>query len=92
MDAVEPENSNFTSTQREDALRVMLIEAGVENDHVTDFIESGMVAGALWHLWHPKDTPLIRKLLKDTDKKQYRAGSGNDPIHDQDTYITKDLR
>ena len=27
--------------------------------------------------------------MKDQDRKQYKTGSGNDPIHDQDTYITK---
>lgn len=35
----------------------------------------------------------IRQILKSVDKhNQYKKSSGNDPIHDQDTYITGELR
>ena len=94
MNVVEPELSStlLTVKQRETALRALLDEGGVPQPEVEKFIQSGMVAGALWHMWNVKDTQRIRKLLKETDRKQYKTGSGNDPIHDQDTYITRDLR
>ena len=94
MNVVEPKISTsiFSLSQREEALQKLLEEGGMPSDEVELFIKSKIAPGALWHMWAPRDTPKIRKLLKDTDKKQYRAGTGNDPIHDQDTYITKDLR
>jgi lysine-specific demethylase 3 len=73
-------------------LRAILHEGSVDDDVIEKFIQSGMVAGALWHMWAPKFTPKIRQILKDLDKENYKKSSGNDPIHDQDTYITKELR
>ena len=84
---VEPKapSSLFTRRQRKDALRAILHEGSVDDDVIEKFIQSGMVPGALWHIWAPKFTPKIRQILKDLDKENYKKSSGNDPIHDQES-------
>ena len=83
---VEPKapSSLFTRRQRKDALRSILHEGSVDDDVIEKFIQSGMIPGALWHIWAPKFTPKIRQILKDLDKENYKKSSGNDPIHDQE--------
>ena len=88
---VEPANS-FTERQRSDALRNLLVEGGLSDEEIKNFTESGRKPGALWHIWPVRDTEKIRKLLHKQDEEQYEKESGNDAIHDQDTYITSDIR
>lgn len=88
---VEPINS-FTERQRSDALRNLLVEGGLSDEEIQNFAESGRKPGALWHIWPVRDTEKIRKLLHKQDEEQYEKESGNDVIHDQDTYITSDIR
>ena len=88
---VEPVNS-FSKRQRREALRNLLVEGGLSDEEIDNFIESGRKPGALWHIWPVRDTEKIRKLLHKRDEEQYKKGSGNDAIHDQDTYITSEIR
>ena len=49
--------------------------------------------GALWHIFHPGDTPKIRDLLKKIAlEKGKRLDPHDDPIHDQSTYLDGELR
>ena len=49
--------------------------------------------GALWHIFHPGDTPKIRDLLKKVAlEKGKRLDPHDDPIHDQSTYLDGELR
>jgi len=49
--------------------------------------------GALWHLFHPTDTPKIRDFLnKVALEKGVRLDPHDDPIHDQSTYLDAKLR
>ena len=49
--------------------------------------------GALWHIFHPGDTPKIRDLLKKVAlEKGKRLDPHDDPIHDQATYLDGKLR
>lgn len=89
----EAPSSLFTKRQRQSALRNILTEGGVDQAVIEKFCQSDLVAGALWHIWPPRHTAKIRSILKKLDKSnQYKKSSGNDPIHDQDTYITGELR
>jgi lysine-specific demethylase 3 len=49
--------------------------------------------GALWHIFHPKHTIIIRSFLNQVAiEKGKRLDPHDDPIHDQSTYLDKDLR
>ena len=49
--------------------------------------------GALWHIFHPGDTPKIRDLLKKVALENgKRLDPHDDPIHDQSTYLDGELR
>jgi len=49
--------------------------------------------GALWHIFHPTDTPKIRHMLKRIAiEKGKRLDPHDDPIHDQSTYLDGALR
>lgn len=49
--------------------------------------------GALWHIFHPTDTPKIRAFLKQVAiEKRKRLNPHDDPIHDQSTYLDETLR
>jgi lysine-specific demethylase 3 len=55
--------------------------------------EDGRLPGALWHIFHPKDTGKIRDLLKKVAlEKGKRLDPHDDPIHDQSTYLDGELR
>jgi len=54
---------------------------------------SGNLPGALWHIFHPTDTPKIRHMLKTIAlEKGRRLDPHDDPIHDQSTYLDGELR
>merc|ERR1719211_1019127 len=49
--------------------------------------------GALWHIFHPKHTIIIRSFLnKVALEKGKRLDPHDDPIHDQSTYLDQELR
>ena len=52
-----------------------------------------ILPGALWHIFHPSDTPKIRDFLnKVALEKEVRLDPHDDPIHDQSTYLDGPLR
>ncbi len=54
---------------------------------------SSKLPGALWHIYHPRDTPTIRTFLKRVAiEKGRRLDPHDDPIHDQSTYLDRPLR
>ena len=49
--------------------------------------------GALWHIFHPKHTIVIRDFLNQVAlEKGKRLDPHDDPIHDQSTYLDQELR
>ena len=49
--------------------------------------------GALWHIFHPMHTSAIRNFLNQVAlEKGKRLDPHDDPIHDQSTYLTAELR
>ena len=49
--------------------------------------------GALWHIFHPKHTVMIRDFLNQVAlEKGKRLDPHDDPIHDQSTYLDQELR
>ena len=49
--------------------------------------------GALWHIFHPKHTIVIRDFLNNVAlEKGKRLDPHDDPIHDQSTYLDQELR
>ncbi len=55
--------------------------------------EDGVVVGALWHIYHPRDADKIRDLLnKVALEKGQKLEPNTDPIHDQKIYLDQELR
>ncbi len=55
--------------------------------------EEGVVVGALWHIFHPRDADRIRDFLnKVALEKGQKLEPHNDPIHDQSIYLDGRLR
>jgi len=55
--------------------------------------KEGKTPGALWHIYRPKDANKIRDLLnKVAIEKEKPVEPNHDPIHDQVTYLDKELR
>ncbi|VVC42709.1 JmjC domain [Cinara cedri] len=54
---------------------------------------NGEIPGAIWHIYHAKDSNYIRDLLHriNIDKGVFRE-EGSDPIHDQSHYLDKNIR
>ena len=53
----------------------------------------GVVVGALWHIYHPRDADKIRDFLnKVSIEKGHKLEPHNDPIHDQSVYLDGHLR
>ena len=49
--------------------------------------------GALWHIFHPRDTIKIRDFLRKVAlEKGKRLDPHDDPIHDQSSYLDQELR
>ena len=55
--------------------------------------DEGVVVGALWHIFHPRDADKIRDFLnKVALEKGQKLEPHNDPIHDQSIYLDGRLR
>jgi len=55
--------------------------------------QEGVVVGALWHIYHPRDADKIRDFLnKVALEKGTKLEAHNDPIHDQSVYLECNLR
>ena len=55
--------------------------------------ERGVVVGALWHIFHPRDADKIRDFMnKVAIEKGNKLEPHNDPIHDQSVYFDGPLR
>jgi lysine-specific demethylase 3 len=55
--------------------------------------KKGVVVGALWHIYHPRDADKIRDFLnKVSIEKGHKLEPHNDPIHDQSVYLDGHLR
>jgi len=55
--------------------------------------QSGVLVGALWHIFHPRDADKIRDFLnKVALEKGQKLEPHNDPIHDQSVYLEGKLR
>ena len=55
--------------------------------------ESGVLVGALWHIFHHRDADKIRDFLnKVSIEKGHKLEPHNDPIHDQSVYLDGALR
>merc|ERR1712179_215643 len=53
----------------------------------------GVVVGALWHVFHPRDADKIRDFMnKVSIEKGHKLEPHNDPIHDQSVYLDGNLR
>ena len=55
--------------------------------------QKGVVVGALWHIFHPRDADKIRDFLNKVSlEKGLKLEPHNDPIHDQSVYLDGRLR
>jgi len=55
--------------------------------------QKGVVVGALWHIFHPRDADKIRDFLNKVSlEKGQKLEPHNDPIHDQSVYLDGQLR
>jgi hypothetical protein len=55
--------------------------------------KKGVVVGALWHIFHPRDADRIRDFLNKVSlEKGRKLEPHNDPIHDQSVYLDGKLR
>lgn len=55
--------------------------------------DCGSIAGAIWHIYHPRDADKIRDLLnKVALEKGQKLEPNTDPIHDQNVFLDSKLR
>lgn len=86
-----PQDGNNDETVREGFKAVD--EAGCDVAMKDRIRRQGLRIGALWHIFHPRDSDKIRDFLnKVTMEKGHKLEPHNDPIHDQSVYLTSHLR
>ena len=84
-------NSSFVNVNF--SIAVFLGCDGMMKDRCRRAAADGRLPGALWHIFHPSDTPKIRDLLnKIALENRKRLDPHDDPIHDQSTYLDEHLR
>lgn len=76
-----------------EAMKHALEEAGADHEDILNIENSDKLPGAIWHIWEANQADSIRKVLKNESVILRKPqGEGDDPIHDQNWFIDKELR
>lgn len=88
-----PEDDELSEEKRRDKNIEVAKEAGCDTEQIERLKDSKTKMGAIWHIYHPRDSNKIRDLLNKVECEQGKqVESDHDPIHAQDFYLNKELR